>query len=600
MYTVSATYNTILADDLHWYETQVKINDIVYAQSQIMEMSVSYREFTEEYPVAGGCLSAELSLKMLTPSVQIPRMAKVEPFARITNGTLTSEWIPQGVFDIDTREQSQNDDNLPVMSIHCYDSMLKAEADYPETTHAWPYTDIDVVNEIATAMGVSVDARTTALMTHGYSISLPAGYTMRETLGYIAAMYAGNFVMTYDGELLLIGLNSLPPETNYLVDNAGFAITFGRGETEETISGPIVTFNGDGSPLLGLSVAIEPVQNLNGYDNPWPAGGGKNLLPKGENRASAGITFSVQDNGEVVVTGTAERTTFWAVQFTIPAGSYILSGCPSGGGASTYYIDVRNAQGGAGISGIAADAGSGSAFTISESLTAYVNIRIASGYAAPSGGLKISPMIRLSSVSDATYAPYSNICPISGWTEAKVWREATYDPTTNPSLTIDLDGTRYGGTLDVLTGVLTVTKVIRQITSSNSFASLTGTNYYQFTYYFDQNSYANGASKNAMCNLFPKITLLQRGTVSGLVAYDGDRGYRFSLNSDFGITTTDQFKAFITDNPLYVTAELATPLTVQLTPATLSTLVGENNVWADTGDVEVSYSYGGEVTRILV
>ena len=174
----------------------------------------------------------------------------------------------------------------------------------------------------------------------------------------------------------------------------------------DTVSGAVANFpDGAALPVKSLSVAIEPVQNLNGYGNPWPAGGGKNLLPKGENRASAGITFSVQDNGEVVVTGTAERTTFWAVQFTIPAGSYILSGCPSGGGASTYYIDVRNAQGGAGISGIAADAGSGSAFTISESLTAYVNIRIASGYAAPSGGLKISPMIRLSSVSDATYAP---------------------------------------------------------------------------------------------------------------------------------------------------------------------------------------------------
>ena len=50
---------------------------------------------------------------------------------------------------------------------------------------------------------------------------------MRETLSNIAAMYCGNWVCNYDGNLLLIAVNSIPKETNYLVDNYGFAITFG-------------------------------------------------------------------------------------------------------------------------------------------------------------------------------------------------------------------------------------------------------------------------------------------------------------------------------------------------------------------------------------
>jgi len=35
---------------------------------------------------------------------------------------------------------------------------------------------------------------------------------------------------------------------------------------------------GDGYPLDDLKVYLEPQQDLHGYTNPWPGGGGKNLL----------------------------------------------------------------------------------------------------------------------------------------------------------------------------------------------------------------------------------------------------------------------------------------------------------------------------------
>ena len=40
----------------------------------------------------------------------------------------------------------------------------------------------------------------------------------------------------------------------------------------------VVTFNTDMAvPLKKLKVSVEPVQDLHGYDHPWPAGGGINL-----------------------------------------------------------------------------------------------------------------------------------------------------------------------------------------------------------------------------------------------------------------------------------------------------------------------------------
>ena len=226
MYTTSATWNTLIAGQ-HRFETRVDINGVSYYDSDIISMSVDLNMFDSSQPGVGGCLSGELSLSLLAPSAAIPRMATVNPYVRATDGTTTSEWVPQGKFFIDTRETTKNDDGLPVLTLHCFDAMLKTEADYPSTSHSWAYPDISVVNEIATTIGVGVDARTTALMTNAYAVPLPVGMTMRETLSAIAGMYAGNWIMSYDGELLLIPVNGIPPETNYLVDQVGDAITFG-------------------------------------------------------------------------------------------------------------------------------------------------------------------------------------------------------------------------------------------------------------------------------------------------------------------------------------------------------------------------------------
>ena len=244
MWDVDSTWVNLTASDNFRYEYAIAIADESatqgFANHTLTDMSAEYRLFDAEQPAVGGCLAAELTASMLKPSTAIPRMARVRAFVRATDGTTHSGWVPQGVFYIDTREVTQNDDGRDVLTIHAYDAMLKAEADFPSTDISWPAKDYRVVQIIAHAMGLQssssasshggIDARTKALMNNGsgiYDIYLPAGYSMRETLSYIAAMYAGNWVMSYDGKLLLVPINSLPPETNYLIDRAGNAITFG-------------------------------------------------------------------------------------------------------------------------------------------------------------------------------------------------------------------------------------------------------------------------------------------------------------------------------------------------------------------------------------
>ena len=85
------------------------------------------------------------------------------------------------------------------------------------------------VNDIAARMGVTVDSRTQ--LNESFPVQYPVDdegdMTMREALGRIAVANAGNWIITDDGKLLMVGLNSMPAESNYLITEGGSAITFG-------------------------------------------------------------------------------------------------------------------------------------------------------------------------------------------------------------------------------------------------------------------------------------------------------------------------------------------------------------------------------------
>lgn len=200
--------------------------DSGYGQNLLISCQTSRAIFADSSPSVGCCVSGTIKVQMLKPAGDIPRMARLVPYVRLTDGVRHSEWIQKGVYFLDTREISKETE-LEIITLTGYDAMLKGEQYYPPSTLSWPAPDVDVVQEIAEAMGVQVDKRTWDVMTRSYLIEYPAEYTCREVLGYIAASYGGNFVMSDIGELLLIGFAAIPKETNLLIDHAGDQITFG-------------------------------------------------------------------------------------------------------------------------------------------------------------------------------------------------------------------------------------------------------------------------------------------------------------------------------------------------------------------------------------
>lgn len=279
MQNTSALYRQLYALQNHWFETKVNINGVDYFEDKLFAVSTSSRLFARN-PDVGKAVAGEINVTLIDPAEDIPVMAVVRPYVRvcgyisaadqpevisgivyltgassidgddiaaldgaaINSGIVyypnitelqESEWLPKGVYYIDTRQTSHNDDGVTLMELHGYDAMLMAEqywGDDMMPSGGWPddgLTDIQVAQMIADKIGVEVDSRTAIDMDGGYKIPMPIGYTLREVLGYLAAPYLGCFIMTEQGKLRMVSILDLPPETNYLIDNAGYAITFG-------------------------------------------------------------------------------------------------------------------------------------------------------------------------------------------------------------------------------------------------------------------------------------------------------------------------------------------------------------------------------------
>jgi hypothetical protein len=290
----------------------------------------------------------------------------------------------------------------------------------------------------------------------------------------------------------------------------------------------IVTFtDGASLPMPSLKIGIEPQQDLHGYDSPWVGGAGKNKFNASalSPLATDGITATVS-NGEITFNGTATNNAFFSVyglglinssgfalsfnNFDTNSGVHIA--CRTSDG--TYFID-SNANG--------VNKTSTSSTTDLNAIIIYVE----SGTQLTN--FKIKPQVEFGQ-TPTPWTPYSNICPISGHTEANVVVSPTTDAEDGTTYNIKFkDGsnplTVYGSTLDVVSGEL---KVVPYYASYNG-ETLEG------EWISDRDVYAVGTTP----------------TIGAQVVNIG-----------------------------------ATPITYQLTPTQVKSLLGTNNVWADTGDIE--------------
>ena len=452
-----------------------------------------------------------------------------------------------------------------------------------------------------------------------------------------------------------------------------------------TASGAIASFTdgADDLPIKSLMVDINPVQDLHGYDSPWVGGSGKNKWEGNESFSGSTADFIIGTSG--ALSG--------AYTINLPQGEYIISYKSSVGG--TQNIRLFKADGTYFTSLTSTMVSDLNQYTINctediVGIAVYIN----------ANDFSITEfMIRLSSATDPTYAPYENICPISGWTGVQVIRTGknllpnlkfqnapstvgigqteyvssnqkiylsagTYTLSTvttasgrcfykkkggtntaigsssqvNPNGTFTITetgfyafwiyngngfsaddlisfqleksttateyepyngtifpiswesetGTVYGGKLDVINGVLTIEKAT---------VMLNGTG---VTWTYSEDSVTGRCrcyTTIFSSNIKPSSTIIS----DRLISNDSSRAFPLPwcvtsnvystvlIGVDEHISSATDFNSWLSENPTTLCYELRTPITIQLAPHQINSFYGTNNIFADTGDIDIEY-----------
>ena len=442
--------------------------------------------------------------------------------------------------------------------------------------------------------------------------------------------------------------------------------------SSSSVSGnPVSIDNPSGlTALTGLSVDIEPVQDLHGYDHPWVGGAGKNLCP----------------------VPSISGTSLVSQQLTLSAGTYTLSAAVTS--ADTDYTSClilphyTNGNYGSGVQ-IARGERKSAKIEATNDID-YIRFYASINYAESEGDAFSFADIQIEKGSTATaYEPYSNICPISGHTSATVtrtgknllpnkiykenayrmqlgisstsewvtlkagtykvsvglasgvtgtsvfWRTKTgsavestnitlpedsnvhiwifkdglqisdvlwwqcelgstatvYEPYTGNTYTVDLNGTRYGGTLDVLTGALTVTWGTITLDGSESWQGKPSSGWYTTLNTLKKyKSYVGAIYADKL------VTGRGQGAISGYYddrdAYPTQNWLYYYMNT---FTSANEVKSYFQTNPTQIVYELATPITVQLTAQQVSLLTGTNIISTDMNSLTVTIASPAEL-----
>ena len=154
---------------------------------------------------------------------------------------------------------------------------------------------------------------------------------------------------------------------------------------------------------------------------------------------------------------------------------------------------------------------------------------------------------------------------------------------------ISLGQTVYGGTLEVMSGKLTITHEIQNLKNRNPNYTVEYTINNKRGVGFNYALAKTSTRANGWCD---------HSTVTSETNPNLPQYMWFGVNSKYifwvGILdvlnmTLEEFKTWQSSHDVYVVDELATPIEVTLTPTQVKTLLGNNNIWSDSGSVEVEY-----------
>ena len=422
-------------------------------------------------------------------------------------------------------------------------------ADVIEQMIADGVTNIFITNSNGTLTATAVGGAPTTAMTLQV---LCSESDQVESISALPGIVGNGVLETLQATDLTDAINQLSSD----LDDAKNAIDEKAPVIINTASGDIVTFDdgADGMPIKHLIANIEPVQaeGTPSPENPLPISGwtgltgARNGINQWDEEVELG-GISSSDGSEYSSKNALRAKNYIPV---IPGEKYYFV-CPVS--VTRCFYDENKQWISTGYSGNAVITVPANAhyfrFSLATSYGTIYNHDISINY--PS--------------TDTAYEPYQ------GDTISVSWQSQA--------------GTVYGGTLDVVTGELTVTKAYALLNNPDLWAKLpsTSTTPFQYQYSFDDKKLHNNSYTGLICSYY----IVDSSDPTNTARWSGSSNLKFGIKSP--TLTLDQIKADASAGKIAIRYDLATPIIYHLDPITVNTLLGNNTIYVDCGSVSVDY-----------
>ena len=175
-----------------------------------------------------------------------------------------------------------------------------------------------------------------------------------------------------------------------------------------------------------------------------------------------------------------------------------------------------------------------------------------------------------------------NVRAINGWTGAQITVNSDVISITFPTEA----GTVYGGTLDVTNGVLTVDRAMVTVSTSTGTLRNNGQSSITTRAFFTPNLAKLPGMTDFISDRFAIIS--SADAVGKMAGRTTAGAVEFYLPVSVPNTAAG-VQSWFAENATQLVYPLANPVTYQLAPQEVTTLLGNNTIYADTGDVTVIY-----------
>ena len=203
MQTRPANWGTLLAAP-HTTDYRFVIGGTEYGAEDIRGVPFIEKPLMQE-PTIGRCCTGSLTLTVKQKSgVPIAKASPVVAYCRLISrdGATTTDWVELGHYWVSRRSGLAD-----LVTLTCRDAMIFAGQTYADKTQfeEWPVAMVDVVDEIASIVGITLDVRTTIQTGADYVVAYPnEDVLISEILGMVAAAHGGLFIMSEVGQLRLV------------------------------------------------------------------------------------------------------------------------------------------------------------------------------------------------------------------------------------------------------------------------------------------------------------------------------------------------------------------------------------------------------------